>query len=87
MNEEYNGWPNRETWALHLWLTNEEVLYDAAWHAAKFGADALREWVGTELASMRWLEPVPNSLTQMFDEIGSLWRVDWDRVAQALVEE
>jgi len=25
---EYNGWPNYETWAVHLWLTNEEGSYN-----------------------------------------------------------
>ena len=29
-NETYQGWTNRETWLVHLWLTNEEPLYNTA---------------------------------------------------------
>lgn len=26
--EEYNGWPNYETWLMNLWLTNDELVYN-----------------------------------------------------------
>ena len=25
---EYNGWSNRETWLVNLWLTNDECYYE-----------------------------------------------------------
>jgi len=29
MEETYNGWSNRETWAYALWLGNDQGLYDS----------------------------------------------------------
>ena len=30
MNEDYNGWSNRETWATNLWIENDQALYELA---------------------------------------------------------
>jgi hypothetical protein len=27
-SDSYNGWSNRETWALNLWLSNDQGLYE-----------------------------------------------------------
>jgi hypothetical protein len=81
VEENFRGWPNRETWALHLWLTNEERLYHQALIVA--AADELKEWVVDEL----WpglFDTVDGRV--MMEDVGSLWRVDWKRVTDALRE-
>lgn len=93
----YNGWTNRETWACHLWLTNTETLYRWAEETARiYGADRLKE--GLELLQEAtidakdpfiYVEEVglviyARDARLALEDIGSLWRVDWEEVAEAL---
>lgn len=41
MSTKYNGWSNRETWNVALWINNTESLYDIA-RTAKSYTDFVR---------------------------------------------
>ncbi len=91
--DEYNGWTNRETWAVHLWLSNDEGMEQMARTTIAsgdarglkiHGDDALQE--DTELlldpAYHQW--PEQNA---MREDVGSLWRVNWREVADAFRDD
>jgi hypothetical protein len=76
----FNGWRNYPTWAVFLWLGNDEVTYNAAVWEAKQGVRALREFVEGLV-----LDESPASLAS--DLLGwALDEVDWESVVAALLE-
>lgn len=87
-SEERNGWSNHETWALNLWLSSDPVLFEEARKAAKErGAEGLREYV-EELFEMFFDDPYAyKGMATMIREVGSLWRVAWDELAEAFAED
>jgi len=98
MCEQYNGWTNRETWAVKLHLDNDETLNDYAWELARQWEEAREEKGVWELgeALRYWIEEdaltyesvtANRSLWMMFSDIGSLYRVNWQEIAQTYAEE
>ncbi|WP_217913099.1 DUF7249 family protein [Miltoncostaea marina] len=86
--DEYNGWTNRETWAVALHLSNDEGMYEAARAvlgsvaSERAAADTLEDWTRS-LFEERGADA--RTLLLMALDIGSLWRVNWREVAASLV--
>lgn len=78
--EECNGWTNRPTWLVHLWLTNDETIYRVASDTAAQGAKALESFV-SEL-----VDPEGGSMGSDLLQ-WALSFVNWPEIVEALVPE
>jgi hypothetical protein len=89
----YNGWSNYETWLVHLWLSNDQTVYDtlraealeavtsdALYHAK----NVIKNWVENELE--QFLE---GRAASMFVDLlrGALSEVNWYEIARHLRDE
>ena len=78
---EYNGWTNRETWIVNLWLTNDECYYEELQAIIKNfdsneQAEELEQYV-------HWIidEDEASMTTDLLST--SLCRVSWHEIARA----
>ena len=83
----YQGWRNRETWAVYLWLTNNEVSYLNAIELIRGkppeeAAEALRDRLQEEAHRRIPEASLWSDLVQ-----GALSKVDWIEIARSLLEE
>jgi hypothetical protein len=85
----YNGWCNYETWLVHLWLSNDQIVYDAL-RAEALEADTLYDakkliehWVENELE--QFLE---GREAGMFVDLlrGALSEVNWYEIARHVTD-
>lgn len=91
MEEKYNGWANYYTWAVNLWLTNEEVEY-------KYYCNLAREISGggatdpaIELADILKTDiedGAPDLAPGMYSDLlgAALGRVNYDEIARAFLD-
>ena len=80
-SKDYNGWSNRETWLVSLWLTNDEHLYIL-----------LKEALSLNMADFEQADWLEDRLRDILDDQlsdASLWsdllstafyRIDWVEV-------
>ena len=110
MSENYNGWKNRETWAVMLHLDNDQDLYNEYHELYKQVSeeeptsevlkpdqevlynysDQLKEWVSDMLSPTYWRHcggEMPHWAELMAEDVGSLWRVDWDEITRSILED
>lgn len=93
---EYEGWRNKPTWAVSLWITNDEGMYEMARDTVRLASEpveALREYV--EQLCGEWLvgedgrpgaDSWPASITSDLLQ-WALAYVDWDEIVEGLREE
>lgn len=82
----HNGWTNYETWAVKLWMDNDEVSYDSL-------KDQLRgELAATDLAQQLKDDhnaAFPLQRSDVYSDLlqNALDRVNWREIAEALLED
>ncbi len=71
---EYNGWSNRETWIVNLWMTGDQSYYEqlceivSAHDSLDDQAEALEDWIRFEYDgeySSLWTDLINNSLSEV----------------------
>ena len=77
---DYNGWCNRETWVVNLWLTNDECYYEELQAIIKnFDSDEQAE----ELEQyVHWIIDTDDSSMTSDLLSTSLGRVNWHEIAE-----
>ena len=90
--EEYNGWTNRETWAVILPLSNKQDWYQGAIDAVAkqlhdepdtspvYMGDVLRQYWDYDIFCDPDLELEWEVL--VLRDVGSEWRVNWTEIAE-----
>ena len=99
MEQEYEGWSNRETWATALHIDNDQVLLEMALeyasnvienygesHHLYYLGEYLKNWLEDDLLT---LDNIKGNyrLWLMLTDIGSLYRVDWREIASHYLDQ
>jgi len=95
--EEYNGWTNRETWAVKLhWDNNQGDVEFFSQNAKEFKesgksmkefADWLRNQADDIQHSVLFEEHSSKEAKLFVEDVGSFWRVNWHEIAESYYKE
>lgn len=85
IDERYNGWTNRETWLVNLWLTNDEPTYREAMAVANTDNEMLQEAATSVEEFVRDMHECGGFYGDLIN--AALARVDWIAVTESLRSE
>ena len=87
-DEKYNGFTNRETWAVKLYIDNDQYFYSYYVDLLNRSSDAydlardLEDWWTVMIQDLLDCNNIRSAERNMIMDIGSLWRVNWLEIAQ-----
>jgi hypothetical protein len=92
MDEKYEGWQNRETWAANLWMENNSKVYNYVFEKVKQviavskGSEQLRvedfikQFLEEAQEKVENREAQPDTVAAIVN-IGSFWRINYPELA------
>ena len=84
-NDTYNGWTNYPTWAVNLWLSNDEGLYDETSYRARDASSHAPEdenvengiWTVAQTAKFRLAESLKDWVSdELAPDLGATFAAD-----------
>ena len=85
---EYNGWTNRETWLVNLWLNNDMGSYEFLLEICRKNCETWEKAEELEAYFQDQLECMYDTPSFWSDILGTaLDRVDWYRIVENNLEE
>ena len=81
-----NGWANRETWNVHMWLSNTESAYLRVRDVMTDNAMPVEQAEALRVLVRDTIQDLPASIAGDL-ALAALLRVDWDALAAAYAED